>query len=68
MEYFAESINSCVKFVATRCADFNEIQAGQCTPSGPAMEMGGEPSNGNRNHANGIYYLTTNSEFPFARG
>jgi pancreatic triacylglycerol lipase len=66
--FISESIRSTVSgFVSTRCASFDEILAGTCTPSGPNMAMAGEPSNHGRG-ANGVYTLATNAESPFALG
>lgn len=65
-DLFTESINSNVGFVSTRCANYQETLVGQCTPSGPSMRMGGEPSN--NGIAEGVYFLTTNDVAPFARG
>lgn len=65
-EFFAESINN-NRFLSTRCNNFNEIQIGSCTPSGPSVTMGGEPSNFNTN-TNGVYFLTTSGSSPFALG
>lgn len=62
--FFAESINNHY-FYAIRCANFNEVDQGRCSNQGGGFRMGGEPSN---NGLNGIFYLETNSNSPFARG
>ena len=64
-EFFAESINTSVGFWGTRCAGYEEILNEQCTSSGPRELMGGEPSAGT---ANGVYWLPTNRNSPFAQG
>ncbi|XP_058833101.1 pancreatic lipase-related protein 2-like [Topomyia yanbarensis] len=65
--YFIESIGTSVPFRATRCASYDEILEGLCTPSGADANMGGEPSNQGRG-VDGIYFLTTNAASPFAQG
>ncbi|XP_052873231.1 pancreatic triacylglycerol lipase-like [Anopheles cruzii] len=65
--FFAESIGSSTPFRATRCAGIHEIEAGNCTPSGPDANMGGEPSNYGRG-VTGVFFLTTNAASPFAMG
>ena len=58
---FAESINS--NFNAQRCASFDEIQNRVCTGRGSGR-MGGDTGNfGN----SGIYFMETNSAYPFSR-
>lgn len=64
--FFAESINSQVGFWADRCANFAEIENGNCTPQGDRATMGGEPAN--IGAARGIYFLETDSQEPFALG
>ncbi|XP_055538344.1 pancreatic triacylglycerol lipase-like [Wyeomyia smithii] len=66
-EMFAESISSATGFRATRCGSHDEINAGNCTPSGADAMMGGEPSNHGRG-VNGVFHLRTNSAAPFAQG
>uniref|UniRef100_A0AAG5DKA1 Lipase domain-containing protein n=1 Tax=Anopheles atroparvus TaxID=41427 RepID=A0AAG5DKA1_ANOAO len=51
--FFAESITSSVPFRATRCAGIQEVVEGNCTPSGPDANMGGEPSNYDHGLASG---------------
>uniref|UniRef100_A0A182U4G2 Lipase domain-containing protein n=1 Tax=Anopheles melas TaxID=34690 RepID=A0A182U4G2_9DIPT len=65
--FYAESVSSSVGFRSTRCANHAEILQGRCTPSGANANMGGEPSNRGRD-VNGVYFLTTNSNSPFAQG
>ncbi|XP_055528073.1 pancreatic lipase-related protein 2-like [Wyeomyia smithii] len=65
--FYIESIGSTVPFRSTRCASHDEILEGVCTPSGPDANMGGEPSNHGRG-VEGIFFLTTNAESPFAQG
>ncbi|XP_058833119.1 lipase member H-like [Topomyia yanbarensis] len=64
---YAESISSSVPFRSTRCASHAEILEGICTPSGTDANLGGDPSN-NGCGANGVYFLSTNDEAPFAQG
>ncbi|XP_055538350.1 phospholipase A1 member A-like [Wyeomyia smithii] len=65
--FYAESLSSSVPFRATRCANYDEILAGVCTPSGADANMGGEPSNHGRG-VTGVFFLTTNAAAPFAQG
>ncbi|XP_058458150.1 lipase member H-like [Malaya genurostris] len=65
--FFIESIATSIPFRATRCASYDEILEGLCTPSGDDANMGGEPSNQGRD-VSGVYYLKTNAESPFAQG
>ncbi|XP_053685626.1 pancreatic triacylglycerol lipase-like [Sabethes cyaneus] len=65
--FYGESVSQSVPFRSTRCASLDEVLEGNCTPSGADANMGGEPSNHGRG-VNGIYFLTTNEEAPFARG
>jgi pancreatic triacylglycerol lipase len=66
--FMAESVTSTVSgFLSQRCASMAEVSAGNCTPSGAAMRMGGEPSNFGRG-ANGVYRGNTNANAPFAQG
>ncbi|XP_055594604.1 pancreatic triacylglycerol lipase-like [Uranotaenia lowii] len=65
--FYAESVRSATPFRSTRCSSHNDIVSGQCIPSGPDANMGGQPSNFGRG-VNGIYFLTTNDASPFARG
>jgi pancreatic triacylglycerol lipase len=61
--FYAESITSSIGFWSTQCANWQEIvQDGVCTESGPGKFMGGEPMI----RGNGVYYLITNAESPFA--
>ncbi|XP_053685622.1 pancreatic triacylglycerol lipase-like [Sabethes cyaneus] len=66
-QFYAESISSSTPFRATRCANHDEIIGGICTPSGDDANMGGQPSNYGKG-VNGIFYLSTYSESPFAMG
>uniref|UniRef100_A0A8D8IMH0 Phospholipase A1 member A n=1 Tax=Culex pipiens TaxID=7175 RepID=A0A8D8IMH0_CULPI len=66
-QFYAESIGASMPFRSTRCANHDEILAGVCTPSGPDANMGGQPSNFGRG-VNGIFFLATNGDAPFARG
>lgn len=60
-EYFAESIGD-NRFDSVQCESTAQLSLGTC--SGPHALMGDHI-----NHtARGIYYLKTNSKFPFAKG
>lgn len=63
---FAESITTPIGFWSRQCADLEEIRNNICTDVGPMVPMGGEPSN--RGRAEGLYYLETGEETPFALG
>ncbi|XP_053685628.1 lipase member H-like [Sabethes cyaneus] len=65
--FYIESIGSAIPFRSTRCASHEEILEGLCTPSGPDANMGGEPSNHGQG-VEGVFFLTTNAEPPFAQG
>lgn len=67
IEFFVESINSWFGFWSTRCENYDQILNNNCVNSGPSMRMGGEPSNHGLD-ANGVYFLTTNGNNPFAQG
>lgn len=65
--FFAESINS-DGFVAKKCASFFGVSLGSraladCDVTG--FVMGGDPP---RTKRSGLFYLTTNSEPPYAQG
>ncbi|XP_055599612.1 pancreatic triacylglycerol lipase-like [Uranotaenia lowii] len=66
-ELFAESVSTDNGFNSMRCLNHDEILSGRCTPTGPYAKMGGEPSNHGRG-VEGVFYLRTNSAWPFARG
>jgi pancreatic triacylglycerol lipase len=61
-EFFAESITS-NGFVGRRCNNYQEIVNQSCNGAGTAV-MGGEGNTG----SNGVFFLETNSNSPFARG
>nr|CAJ2313438.1 Lipase domain-containing protein [Metisa plana] len=64
--YFAESITSEVPFAAVRCVDYNELYySGKCAGTGDTLPMGGFDIHYGRE---GIYYLRTASEKPYALG
>ncbi|XP_055625117.1 pancreatic triacylglycerol lipase-like [Toxorhynchites rutilus septentrionalis] len=66
-ELFAESVSTQTHFIAVPCATYDEIRRDRCTGVGPAARMGSEPSNRGRG-VSGLYTLSTNSRYPFARG
>lgn len=64
-QFYAESISSTVGFFAIRCSEgYESILKQECVSSGETF-MGGEPLNTN---AEGVYWLQTNAEAPFAQG
>lgn len=65
-EFFAESLQTASRFTSTLCANYNEILNQRCTSSGANRNMGGEPSNSGL--ANGVYFVPTNGNSPFAQG
>ncbi|XP_048489165.1 pancreatic triacylglycerol lipase [Plutella xylostella] len=63
-EYFAESITSDVQFTAVRCVNYDELyNTGSCRGTGETLPMGGFDIHYGKD---GIYYLKTNAEKPFA--
>ncbi|XP_063709625.1 lipase member H-like [Culicoides brevitarsis] len=65
--YFGESLTSEKGFWADLCESYDGIKKKNCTVvSEKRIKMGGEP--GNKGKANGIYYLKTGKEKPFALG
>uniref|UniRef100_A0A182PZH4 Uncharacterized protein n=1 Tax=Anopheles farauti TaxID=69004 RepID=A0A182PZH4_9DIPT len=66
-EFFAESVRPAQSgFNSIRCANYDQILNNNCVSSGANARMGGEPSNIGRG-VNGVYFLTTNAQSPFAR-
>ncbi|XP_031833782.1 pancreatic triacylglycerol lipase-like [Nomia melanderi] len=63
-EYFAESINSKVKFWGLNCNSYNNFLKGACRSNARAI-MGGLKTSFNDK---GTYFLKTNSRSPFAQG
>ncbi|XP_073957837.1 pancreatic lipase-related protein 2-like [Choristoneura fumiferana] len=64
--FFAESIISDVPFTALRCRDYNELYYnGSCEGTGETLIMGGFDIHYGKD---GIYYLKTNAEKPYALG
>ncbi|XP_050362361.1 pancreatic lipase-related protein 2-like isoform X1 [Nymphalis io] len=64
--YFAESITSAVPFTAVRCIDYDELYyQGYCRGTGEKLIMGGFNIHYGKD---GIYYLKTSAEKPFALG
>ncbi|XP_047024688.1 pancreatic triacylglycerol lipase-like isoform X2 [Helicoverpa zea] len=64
--YLAESIISSVPFTAVRCQSFNELYyTGNCTGTGETLIMGGFDIHYGKD---GIYYLETNDQKPYALG
>ncbi|KMQ93906.1 pancreatic triacylglycerol lipase [Lasius niger] len=62
-KFFAESIDSSLGFHARKCSSFRHFKKGLCNNEhislmGHKLEL----------HAQGNYYLETNSKFPFAKG
>lgn len=62
--YFAESIQSKDGFWSKKCKNFEGILEGKCDSDGSYKKMGGEPIN----TTEGVYYLETGDDFPFAQG
>lgn len=62
-EYYAESINS--QFTAQECSSFADIGNENCIPTGRSGRMGGPNE---KIGLSGVFYITTNAEFPFSRG
>ncbi|XP_050079714.1 uncharacterized protein LOC126567538 [Anopheles maculipalpis] len=66
-QFFAESVRPAQSgFNSVRCANYDQILNNNCVSSGANARMGGEPSNIGRG-VNGVYFLTTNAQSPFAR-
>lgn len=65
-ELFAESITTPIGFWSRQCENLEEIRNNICTDIGPMVPMGGDPSN--RGRAEGLYYLKTDEQSPFALG
>ncbi|XP_047527462.1 pancreatic triacylglycerol lipase-like isoform X1 [Vanessa atalanta] len=64
--FFAESIISAVPFTAVRCVDYDELYyQGYCKGTGEKLIMGGFDIHYGKD---GIYYLKTGAEKPFALG
>ncbi|CAH2050586.1 unnamed protein product, partial [Iphiclides podalirius] len=62
--YFSESIISTVPFTAVRCKDYDELYYnGSCEGTGETLIMGGFDIHYGKD---GIYYLKTNAEKPYA--
>ena len=61
--YFAESLTTTTGFHARRCADWEEMQQGNC--NGEIALMGGVERTPT---PEGIYYVKTNDKEPFALG
>ncbi|XP_013176085.1 PREDICTED: pancreatic triacylglycerol lipase-like [Papilio xuthus] len=62
--FFSESIISSVPFTAVRCKDYDELYYnGSCQGTGETLIMGGFDIHYGKD---GIYYLKTNAEHPFA--
>lgn len=66
VNYFVESITSNTGFWGIKCRNLTDIVNHECIISGSRMQMGGEPSNSGL--ADGVYYVPTNSQSPFAKG
>ncbi|XP_055594606.1 phospholipase A1 member A-like [Uranotaenia lowii] len=65
--FYVESLRSSVPFRSIRCLNHDQILQGNCQDQGSSANMGGEPSNFGRG-VEGVYFLTTNDQSPFARG
>lgn len=65
IELFAESITTSRHFWSRQCSAYKDILMEQCTAIGVDRKMGGEPID---TLARGIYWLSTNSNSPFATG
>uniref|UniRef100_A0AAG5CS31 Lipase domain-containing protein n=1 Tax=Anopheles atroparvus TaxID=41427 RepID=A0AAG5CS31_ANOAO len=64
-ELYAESIYTQVGFKAVSCDSIEQIEESVCRIDLPTVDMGGEPVNKTKA---GIYVLSTNSRFPYAKG
>ncbi|XP_058118094.1 phospholipase A1-like [Anopheles ziemanni] len=64
-ELYAESVYTAVGFKAVPCDNIEQIVESVCRVDLPTVEMGGEPANKTKA---GIFVLSTNSRFPYARG
>jgi len=65
-EFYIESINTDVHFYSYPCTSYDEIRRGRCTVIGEQHRMGGDP--GNQGAANGVFFLETARQAPFALG
>lgn len=61
--FYWESINSPL-FISRQCASYDDIVARNCPGTGVTAIMGGD----NAKNINGVFFLQTNSEPPFAMG
>lgn len=61
--FYAESVNS-GRFVARRCANYGQITGRNCPTGQGTGVMGGDDFKS----LNGVFFLETNGNSPFARG
>uniref|UniRef100_A0A182Y8X3 Lipase domain-containing protein n=1 Tax=Anopheles stephensi TaxID=30069 RepID=A0A182Y8X3_ANOST len=64
-ELYAESVYTPVGFKAVPCDSIQQIEGSVCRIDLPKVDMGGEPVNVTKS---GLYVLSTNNSFPYARG
>ncbi|XP_041761987.1 pancreatic lipase-related protein 3-like [Anopheles merus] len=64
-ELYAESVYTPVGFKAVPCDTVQQIEGSVCRIDLPTVDMGGEPVNKTKS---GLFVLSTNSRFPYARG
>lgn len=64
--FFAESVYNDKGFFAYHCDNVREVRRGRCRVIEGTVKLGGEP--GNLDLADGIYFLRTHSNSPFAKG
>ncbi|KOC62000.1 Pancreatic lipase-related protein 1, partial [Habropoda laboriosa] len=64
VQYYAESINSKVGFVAKSCSSYQNYTLGLCDSNPDGLMGGAEPNF----KLKGKYYLNTNGQSPFAKG
>uniref|UniRef100_A0A182NSI6 Lipase domain-containing protein n=1 Tax=Anopheles dirus TaxID=7168 RepID=A0A182NSI6_9DIPT len=64
-ELYAESVYTPVGFKAVPCDSVQQIEGSVCRIDLPKMDMGGEPVNKTKS---GLFVLSTNSRFPYAKG
>lgn len=64
VEFWAESIETPIGFWSRKCSSYASVTSSGCTESGQPRLLGGEVPQ----KAHGIYWLSTHSAEPFARG
>ncbi|XP_053680254.1 phospholipase A1-like [Anopheles nili] len=64
-ELYAESAYTPVGFKAALCGSVQQMEGSMCRNDLPKVDMGGEPVNKTKS---GVFVLSTNSRFPYAKG